>query len=103
MVTKVVTKIESTIRVWGVFYKKNMQLVLLYGRVSWVVKGYMKNVLHKFHHWVAIRIVGLTARSMTSGEWERPPVADVLETAGLWPIHYYIQQRRATIAVQVEF
>ena len=36
-----------------------------------------------------------------SGEWEWPPVAEALETAGLWPIKEYIQRRQDTVAAQV--
>ena len=43
----------------------------------------------------------MTARRTTSGEWECPPVANVLETAGLWPIKEDIKQSQDTIAEQV--
>ena len=37
------------------------------------------------------------------GNWEWHPVAEALETAGLWPIKEYIQQRSDTVKVQVAF
>ena len=62
-----------------------------------MVPGYVLKVPEIFHHWSARRIAGMTARRTTSGEWDWTPVADALETAGLWPIKKYIQRRHSTI------
>ena len=64
--------------------------------------GYILRVLEGFHHQVAIRITGMTARRTTSGEWECPPVAEALDTSGIWPIKEYIQRRQANVAAQVD-
>ena len=50
---------------------------------------------------VARRIVGVTLRSTMRGEGGWPPVAEALETAGLWTIKEYIQHRQATVVDRV--
>ena len=62
----------------------------------------MFKVIEGFHNRVAIRIEGVTVRRVTSGEWEWPPVAEVLEISGLWTIKEYIHLRQATVAAQVD-
>ena len=73
--------------------------MLLYGSKSWVVTGAVIKVLEVFHHWASLRIAGMTTRPMTNGDWECPPVDDVLETTGIWPIKEYIQWRQDIIEV----
>ena len=80
---KVVPKTGKTVRVWGMMFNSVVQLVFLYGSESWVVTGEMLKFLEVFHHRVAIRITGIMAQRMTDREWECPPVAEALETAGL--------------------
>ena len=58
----------------GMLYKADVKSVLLYGRKSWVVMGYMLKVLEGFHHWSVRRIEGMAERHKTIGEWECPPV-----------------------------
>ena len=101
MVVKVLTNTGATLRAQGMLYKAVVQSVLLYGRNSWLMMEAMLKILEWLSHWLAIRITGMTARRTTSGEWEGPPVADTLETTGIWTIEEYIQYRQATIAVQV--
>ena len=62
----------------------------------------MLKVLEGFHHRVARIITGMALQRMTGREWEWPQVAEALETAGLWTIKEYIQQRQDTGAAQVE-
>ena len=68
-----------------------------------MVTGSVIKVLKVFHQWVARSISGMTARLTTSGEWECPPVAEALDTTGIWPIKEYIHRRYLTVAVQVAF
>ena len=70
MVGKVVAKTRSTVWAQGILYKSVVQLELLYGRVGWVVTGFMLKVLEVFHHRVARMIAGMTPRRTTIGEWE---------------------------------
>ena len=74
---------------------------LLYGRKSWVITGAILKVLEGFHNKAARWIVGMTAQRMTSGEWEWSPVADVLDTAGLWPMNECIPWIQDTIVEQL--
>ena len=101
MTGKVVTNMGATVWAQGMLCKTMVQLVLLYGSEIWVVTGAMLKVLEGLHNQAARKIAGMTARRTTSGEWEGPPVADTLETTGIWTIEEYIQYRQATIAVQV--
>ena len=57
----------------------------------------MLKVLEGFHNKELRRIVGMTAQNMTGGECEWPPVAEALETAGIWPIKEYIQLSQDTV------
>ena len=87
-------------RVWaqGMVCKAVVQSVFLYGGDSSVVMGEILKVIQVFHHHVVRKIVGIMAQLMMSGEWEWPPVAEALETAGIWPSKENIQQRQATLA-----
>ena len=69
MVRKVVTKSGSMVLEWVVLYKSVVQSGLLYWSESWVVMEAILKVLDGFHHQVARRILEITARHMTSGEW----------------------------------
>ena len=102
MLGKMVTEAGSTVWERGMLYKAVVQSVLLYGSEIWVVMRAMLKVLVGFYHRLARKIMGITARHTTSGEWEWPLLVEALETAGIWPIKEYIQQRQATIAVQVD-
>ena len=66
-----------------------------------MLTGVIIKVLEVFHHWVEIRITGMTARRMTSGEWEWPPVAEGMDTAEIWPIKEFLQRSQNTVATQV--
>ena len=46
-------------------------------------------------------ILGMTARRTEGEEWEWPPVANTLETPGIYPIKEYIQRRQVKISEQV--
>ena len=50
----------------------------------------MLKVLEGFHHQVARIIMRMSTWRTTSGEWEGPPVAEALESTGLWTIKEYI-------------
>ena len=58
-----------------------------------MVMGAMIKLLEGFNHQVAIIITGMTVQRITVRERECPLVSEALETAGLWPITDYIQQR----------
>ena len=45
----------------------------------------------------------MTDRRTTGGDREWLPVANTLDTAGLWSVQEYIQRRQATIVAQVDF
>ena len=64
--------------------------------------GAMIKVLEGFHNWAASWIVGVKAQRNTSGDWEWSPVANAMDTAGIWPTKEYIQWIQSTIAVQVD-
>ena len=91
MVAKVVTNMGTMVRSRGMLYKAVVQLVLLYGSYSWVVIGAVIKVLKVFNYQVARSIAGMTAQHTTIGEWECPPLAEVVDTSGIWPIKKYIQ------------
>ena len=67
------------------------QKVLLHESDIWEVTGLMLKVLEGFHHWSAQRISVIMDRHMKDGEWEYLPVADALESSGIWKIKEYIQ------------
>ena len=91
--------------VWarGMLYKAVTYMVILYGRMSWVVMGGIMKVLEGFQHRAAQRIAGMTTWRSEDGEWEHPPVDDALEAARLWSIKEYTQRQQAIIMVQVDF
>ena len=81
------------VRARGMIYKAVAQLVLLYGRESWVVTGGVIKVLKGFHYRASRRITGMTAIRGAGGEWGYPPVVVALEAAGLHSIMEYIRRR----------
>ena len=101
MVWNMVMRTGTTVRARGMLYKKFAQSVLLHGIESWVVMGAMLKVIEGFHHRVARRITGMTARHTMIVEWEWTPVAEALDTTGICPTKEYIQRRQATVAAQV--
>ena len=96
-----VPKTGATLQTRGMLYKKVVQLVLLYVSESWVMTGDMLKVPEGLHHRLARMIMGMIVRHMTSGECERPPVDEPLETAGLWPIKEYIHRRQEYVAAKL--
>ena len=48
--------------------------------------GKMLKVMKGFHHRATRQITGMTATHGAGGEWEYPPVAVAMETAGVYPI-----------------
>ena len=70
MIVRVLERTGAMVRARGAIYKAVAQLVLLYGSESWVVNGDMLKVLTVFHHRVAQRITGTTAKSGAGEEWE---------------------------------
>ena len=86
MVARVLENMGATVQARVGLYKLVVQSVLLYGRGSWVVTGEMLKVLEEFHHRVARRITGMTAKRGAGEEWEYPPVVEEMEDMGI--LHY---------------
>ena len=82
-------------------YKAMVLEVFLYRCEIWVVTVSMMTVIKGFHHWVARKIAGKTARYPWDGGWEWPPVEEDLDVAGIYLIKGYIQRRQATIAAPI--
>ena len=70
MVARVLERTGEMVRARGAIYKAVSQLVLFYGRWSWVVTGDTLKVLVGFHHRAARRITGLTEKRGACREWE---------------------------------
>ena len=79
------------------FYKAVVQSVLLYGCETWVVTPDILRHLRGFHHRVARRLSGMTARRDSTGRWVYPPISEALSAAGLYSIEHYIGVRQATL------
>ena len=100
LVRKVLVRDTASPRVSGYFYKAVVQSVLLYGAETWVLTDPLIRKLEAFHHGVARRITGSQARfCRATSEWSAPPIAEVLERAGLLTIREYIG-RRQTKAIE---
>ena len=84
-----------------ILYTEVVKSVLLYGSKSWVVTEVTLKLIQGLHHKAEISVTGMMARRTTSGEWEWPLMAEVLDTDGILKIKEYIQRRRVTIAAQV--
>lgn len=87
-------------RVSAMFYKAIVQSVLLYGSETWVINPSMLRVLEGFHHRVARRLTGRTARYVHQGggQWEYPPMDETLEAAGMSPMTVYLSRRQNKLA-----
>jgi hypothetical protein len=82
-------------RVSGLFYKAVVMSRLLYASETWVITKPILSALEGFHHRVARGICRMPFRYFPEEDrWERPPVADVLERAGLHTIEHYLSKRR---------
>ena len=93
IIARVLKSIGETVRSWRAMYKEVTQLVMLYGSKIWVVTGEILKVLMAFHHWVARRITGMTAKREASLDWEYPAVDEALDAAGIHPIEVHIKRR----------
>ena len=69
MMEKVLGNMWVPIKARDMMYKAVVLAVLLYGRKIWVVTDAMMTLLEVFHHSIAIRITGTTARKGDGGEW----------------------------------
>ena len=78
-------------------------MVLLYGSESWVVTGEMLKVLMAFHYILARRIMRMTAKHGSGGEWKYPAVEEEMDSAGIHPIGVNIKRWQKTIAERVTF
>ena len=83
---KVLTKSVAVVQEREMVYKAVVHTVFLYGSDRWVVTGMMLTVLEVFHHRVARKIAGKTARRAGGSGFEWLPVEEDLEVAGMWPI-----------------
>ena len=59
----------ATLWARGIMYKSVPQPVLLYVSEIWLVTGAILKVLEWFHHWVARRVTGMTAKRVAGEEW----------------------------------
>ena len=55
----------------------------------------------RFHHWVARRMTGMTAKRGAGGEWGYLSLVEAIESVGIHPIRVYIQRRQTPIADRV--
>ena len=62
-----------------------------------MVTDSMMTVLDIFHHIIARRIVGVTARKGDGGEWGWDPLHEALDTMGIFPISEFVRRRQAII------
>ena len=69
MILRALTKIGETVRAREMMYKTVAQSVLLYVSEIWLVTGAILKVLEWFHHWVARRVTGMTAKRVAGEEW----------------------------------
>ena len=70
MVERVMERTVSTVRDRGAMYKSVDQLVLFYGRKSWMLMGEMLTVMEGFHHQAARRIMWMTEKQGAGRYWE---------------------------------
>ena len=63
----------------------------------------MINVLTAFHHRGARRIIGITEKRGSGGEWEYPVVEEAIDFVGLHPIGVYIKGQQTTISQKMAF
>ena len=103
MVARVTERTGATVRSQGAMYKAVVQSVLLYGRKSWVVTGYMLKVLEGFHHRATRQITGMKSKRGVGGEWYYPSVVEAMEAVGLHLIVVYIRRRQANIVERVAY
>ena len=79
----------------GLFYKAVVLSKLLYACETWVISKPILRTLEGFHNRVARGITRMPFRYFPDEDrWECPPVAVVLERAGLHPIQTYLNRRR---------
>ena len=62
MIVRVIERTGAMVWDQGTMYKAIVRLVLLYGSKSWMVTGWVLNILMAFHCQAAQRITGMTAK-----------------------------------------
>jgi len=99
-IRQVLAREDTNPRVSAMFYKAVVQVVLLYGCESWNITSAMLRVLRGFHHRVARRLTGMLPRQV-GNRWVYPPIAEVLEAAGMHTVDHYIMVRQRTLIQNV--
>jgi len=93
MVSRVLRRDGLRPKAAAMFYKAVVQAVLLYGAETWSVTPQMLQALRGFHHRVACQLTGKVGRYLPREDrWVYPPIDEVLEEAGLYPIEVYINR-----------
>ena len=69
MVSRVMEKSGAAVQEWSMMYKTVVQMVLMYGSKSWLVKVEVLMVIEVSHHCLSRRIVGKTARRAVDSRW----------------------------------
>ena len=83
-------------RVYGMFHKAVVQVVLLFGSETWVLMPSTMQALSDFHIRSTYRIARehKPTKDPQTGEWHSPLSALVLEEVGLHTMDHYVQVRR---------
>jgi len=76
--------------VMGYFYKATVQAVLLFGAKTWSLTQPLLCRLCSFHHQCTRYLARSPMTQLADGTWTSPPLAEVLEQAGLHTIKEYI-------------
>ena len=89
----VLTREGATSRVSGIFYKAEVQAVLLYGSETWCITTKILKLLQSFHDWKAQFILGIHIRCNCRRVYQYPDQSRALQVAGLYPIKTYLGRR----------
>ena len=89
-------------KVSGLFYKAVVMSQLLYACETWVINESIMKALAGFHHRIARGITrDLPRYYPDQDQWFYPPIAPVLQKAGLHDMEHYIERRRRYICEYV--
>ena len=86
------------LRVYGMFFKAVVQVVLLFGSETWVMTPCMEWELGIFQRRGVQHITGRQPRRHTEGGWDYPPLVTAMEEAVFEEIGVYILKRQNKVA-----
>ena len=89
---------RSDPRTCRTFYKVFFQVTLIFGADNWFISTMVGKTLDRFHHRVALQLVGFHPRQDISDRWIYPHLYASMTEVGLEEVEIYVLRCQNTVA-----